>query len=143
MKVKKLSLTLPCQYTDAELADKRDALADITIAIDTVENRKSDAAKAFKEELDGMYANCGKLAHQIRAREEHRLIDCIVEMNKPQVGEKTTIRLDTGEMLKVEVMTDAERQEEIDFGLEENRDIQKMIEDAHKSDEPPQETAGA
>lgn len=141
MKIKKLALALACQYSDAELAEKRDALADVILAIDKVENRKSEAAKAFKEELDGMYAQSGRLAHQIRAREEQRMVDCICEMNKPNVGEKTTIRIDTGEMLKVEVMTDDERQEEIVFDVDENRRIEDLLKDAHSEtppDEPPQ-----
>ncbi len=137
-KVVKLSMQLECAYGDDELAEKRDALADATIAVGEVEFRKSSAAKAFKEELDALYAKCGQLSRQIRARSEFRMTDCVIEMNKPNVGEKTTIRLDTGEMVKVEVMTDSERQEEIEFDIDANRNIQSLIEDAHKPDEPPE-----
>jgi hypothetical protein len=145
MKIKKLSLQLPCQYSDDELAEKRDRLSDVIIAIGETEFRKTTAAKAFKEELDGLYSESGKLAHQIKDREETRMVDCVCEMNKPQVGEKTTVRLDTGEMLKVEVMTDEERQEEIVFDVEENRKIEDLLKDAHaqpSQEEPPQEQPG-
>ena len=140
-RVIKMSQLLHCVYTDAELAEKRDDLADTILEIGKVEDQKASANRGFKERLDGLYAESAKLSHQIKNRGESRSVDCAVEYNKPNIGEKTTIRLDTGEMLKIEVMDDDERQEEIDFGLEENRNIQKLIEDAHKNDEPPQDQA--
>ena len=82
--------------------------------------------------MDGLYAECSKLSYQIKKRAELRPVDCAVQMNNPRVGEKTIVRLDTGEMVKIEMMTDYERQEEIDFGLEENRAIENLIKDAHK-----------
>lgn len=67
-KVTKLSMQLPCQYTDVELAEKRDALADVIMAIGKTEERKSSAAKAFKEELDGLYASSICFCYSPKAR---------------------------------------------------------------------------
>jgi len=137
MKVKRIGLQLPCIYNDEELAAKRDELSDTIIAIAEVEDRKSRVAKSFKEELDGLYATSGTLARDIKRRNEERLVDCVVEWNKPNVGEKTIVRLDTGEMVKIEVMTDDERQDEIEFGLDDRQDIAKLIDTAHDETPPP------
>jgi hypothetical protein len=132
----KLTLNLDCSYSDDELAQKRDALADSTLAVGIVEIDKANSAKAFKEQMDALYGECIRLSNQIKKRAEMRPVECIVKMNDPRVGEKTVIRLDTGEMVKIELMTDSERQEEIDFDLEGNRSIERLITDAHKPDEP-------
>jgi len=115
MKVKKINLALPCYYSADELSEKSNRLADVILAIGEIEIRKSNAAKAYKEELEGLYSESGKLSHQIKDRKELRAVDCVCEMNTPNVGEKTIIRMDTGEIVRVEPMTEDERQEEIEF----------------------------
>lgn len=137
MKIIKMSQRLRCEYTDLELDEKRDELSEAVIKAGEVEGTKADAAKHFKDQLDILYARSAELSQQIKARGEHRLVDCAVEMNKPNVGEKTVIRLDTGEMVEIKVMTDDERQEEIEFGVEENRDIEKLINEAHRPEDGP------
>lgn len=115
-------LQLRCEYSEQELAEKRDELSSVTIGAHEVEQRKADAAKEFKEQLDTLYSRGDVLAHQIKARGENREIDCVIELNKPTVGIKRIARLDTGEFVKDEAMTEEERQ----IGLFEAEDIQKI-----------------
>src|SRR3954465_1690513 len=127
-RAKKLSLQLDCAYNDTELAEKRDHLATVIVEIQAVEERKTSVARALKEELDGLYAESNKLAHQIKRRSETRLTECVVEYERPNAGEKQTIRLDTGELVKVELMTQDERQDEIEFDVDASRQVKDLLE---------------
>jgi len=137
MMKKKITLPLRCEYSELELAEKRDELSTIIVRQGEVESRKADVNRGFKEELDGLYSRASELAHQIKARGQNRSVECVVEFHKPNVGEKTIIRLDTGEMVRVEVMTEEERQDEIDFGVEENRMVQGLVDSVSPIDTPP------
>jgi hypothetical protein len=146
---RKMTLELRCEYTDEELALKRDELSTVIVHQGAVELRKAEVNRGFKEELDGLYSRANELAHQIKKRGENRAVECLVEFHQPNVGEKTIIRLDTGEQVRVEPMTEDERQEEIEFDLSDSKyDIAKLIESANDvppppTDEPPDlEAAG-
>jgi hypothetical protein len=137
MMKKRITLSLRCEYSDLELAEKRDELSTVICRQGEVEQRKAAVNREFKEELDGLYSRASELAHQIKARGQDRPVECVTEFHKPNIGEKTVIRLDTGEMVRVEVMTDEERQDKIDFGLEENRMVQGLIDSVSPIDTPP------
>lgn len=111
--MRKISRILRCDYSAEELDEKRDELANATIEIGRVEEQKASVNRQFKEKLDGLYSETAELAAQIKERHELRATECIVDLNKPNVGEKTIIRTDTGEMVAIEVMTMEERQEEL------------------------------
>ena len=134
---KKATLTLRCEYTDAELAFKRDELSTVIVRQSEVELRRSEVNRGFKEELDGLYSRASELAHQIKARGESRDVECVVEFHKPNVGEKTIVRLDTGELVRVEVMTEDERQEEFGFDDETSAQIKDLINSAASELPPP------
>lgn len=55
---------------------------------------------------------------------ENRDVECLVEFHKPVVGQKTTIRTDTGEIVSVEDMTEDEKQEEL---FEEKAEFEKVV----------------
>ena len=134
---KKLTLSLRCEYSDPELNLKRDELSTVILRQGEVEERKSSVNRTFKEELDGLYSRASDLARQIKARGQDRAVECVVEFHKPNIGEKTIIRLDTGELVRTEVMTDSERQEEIDFGIDETRLVQGLVDSVQSIDTPP------
>jgi hypothetical protein len=135
-RAKKLSLQLDCVYSELEMVEKRDHLATVIVEIQAVEERKSSVARALKEELDGLYAESNKLAHQIKRRSETRLTECVVEYERPNAGEKQTIRLDTGELVKVELMTEDERQEEIEFDVDASRQVKGLVESINPAPPP-------
>ena len=130
---------LRCDFTVEEMNERRDELSAATIQIGTIEEQKASANRAFKEHLDGLYSQTSKLAHEIKNRNELRSTECIVELNKPHVGEKTIIRIDTGELVSIEAMTAEERQEEFEFNQEASGSIDKIIEEAHIP--PPDDSA--
>ena len=141
---RKITLELRCEYSDDELAFKRDELSTVIVHQGAVETRKAEVNRGLKEELDGLYARASELAHQIKRRGENRPVECLVEFHKPNIGEKTIVRLDTGEQVRVEPMTEDERQEEIEFDVSEaHDDIKSLIDSASDaplpSPAPPEE----
>lgn len=134
---KKITLSLRCEYSDEELAEKRDEMSNVVLGAHEVEARKADAAKAFKEQLEALYSRLDVLARQVKNRGESRAVDCAVTLNKPTIGIKQIVRLDTGEFVKDELMTDDERQENLFVEADE---IQKMYEQPDSRDVlPPKE----
>lgn len=77
--------------------------------IDDVESRKADANKAFRRELAELDERMRRIAHQVRTRTESRMVSCEITFHQPQLGYKRTVRLDTGEIVREEPMTDEER----------------------------------
>jgi len=105
--------SLKYDFTPDELADMSKRLANEIGAIETLEADKEESNKAFKEQI-AFHATAAKgLAKDIRAGYEHRFTACRVLLNSPNLGEKTIVRLDTGEQVAVEVMSEQERQEEL------------------------------
>jgi len=105
--------SLQYDFTPDELADMSKRLANEIGAIESLEDDKETANKEFKEQI-AFHATAAKgLAKQIRAGYEHRFLPCRVLWNSPLAGEKTIVRLDTGEQVAVEIMTEEERQEEL------------------------------
>jgi hypothetical protein len=138
MRTKKISLQLEVSYSEAELTEKRDHLAAVIVEIGAIEQRKVSVAKTFKEELDGLYSDSSRLAHQIRRKSEERSVECKVIYDSPNIGEKTVVRLDTGEQVRVEPMSQDEQQEEIEFvEQQEKQEIDRQVKGLLDSVTPP------
>jgi hypothetical protein len=101
---------LRVEFSDEELANKRDELATVIIGAHTVEEEKAIANKGYKEALEALYSRRDVLAHQIKAKGEHRPVQCAVDLNTPSTGIKRVTRMDTGELVEEVPMTDDERQ---------------------------------
>jgi hypothetical protein len=66
--------------------------------------------KEFKERLVGLNEQQRKLARVIRGRVELRMVQCAVLFHAPLEGVKRIVRMDTGEVVREEPMTDSEKQ---------------------------------
>ena len=113
MRARKINQELPVPYTEEELATMRDELARLVLGESEVRQRKKVAMDAFKEELEELISSRRDIAHRIRRKSEDREIECRVEFHSPTIGMKRLIRMDTGELLREEQMTDEELQEEL------------------------------
>ena len=111
--MKKIKMMLHCDFTDQVMAEKRDELSMAIIVAHKTKEEKKKVDQQFKEQLDALYASATSLARQIRARGESKEVECLVKMHDPNEFEKTTIRLDTGEIVLTEPMTQEERQENL------------------------------
>lgn len=106
---KQIELKLLCDLDVDEVRLKTQEMAACLGEIDEVESRKSDANKAFRRELQSIDQRMRLLGHQIRTKTESRMVTCAVEFHQPQLGYKRTVRLDVGEIVREEPMTDEER----------------------------------
>lgn len=66
MKTREINLRV--EYSDPELAEKRDELSNVVLGAHEVESQKSAVNKGFKEQLEALYSRRDVLAHQIKAR---------------------------------------------------------------------------
>lgn len=118
-----------------------EALSTAYIEYDRVEEEKKTVSSGYSDQLKALRGEMRQLAGQIRKKGAERAVDCVTEFHNPEVGMKTTIRTDTGEVVKTEPMTNEERQENL---FEEVDAIERMYNapDARELDPPPTEGAG-
>lgn len=109
----KATLDLFCHFSDEELELKGQELSAAVIKYDEIVDEKTAAMKQFKERIDQAGADVRKLSRKVRDRGEIRPIECGVAFHKPAKGQKTIVRLDSGEIVKECVMTDLELQQQL------------------------------
>ena len=88
-------------------------LAGVAESYDEVEERKADVAKDFKEQLQNLRGEIRRLARLVRTKKEKRTVSCGIAFHTPAVGAKTIVRIDTGEIVREEPMTEVEMQERL------------------------------
>jgi hypothetical protein len=121
--VKRITLSLHCEFSEEELQAKAQELSQATIELREVEEQKAAVSKEFTEQIKEIRSRMSGLAKAYRARGETRLVECALRLNDPEPLQKTTVRLDTGEIVKVEPMTEEERQQELFEEKQEEREV--------------------
>jgi hypothetical protein len=148
--VKRVNLSLHCEFSDEELQAKAQGLSQATIELREVEEEKAAVSKEFTDQIKEIRSRMSGLAKAYKARGETRLVECVVRMNDPAPLQKTTVRLDTGEVVKVEPMTEEERQEKLFEEKQEERElvdstVERVLRDSAIEEEieevPPHEDA--
>lgn len=109
---------LKCDLTDTEIADAARELAKANARRASIEQQKKEVDSQLKGEIEAQNTVIARLAQLINAGHEYRNIDCRVELDTPEAGKKTIVRLDTGEVVNIKPMTDADRQMVIDLQAE-------------------------
>lgn len=107
---KKVEIELPCALSDDEVRSRGDYLVELIARMDAVNEERSTVAKRYKDQLSGLAETQRKVAAAIRTRCETRMVRCWVTYHAPCEGVKRTTRMDTGEVVSEEPMTDAEKQ---------------------------------
>lgn len=107
---KEIMLELWCELDDAEMLVRGQMLGAVVAEIEVVEVQKSDAMKAFTDQLKALSQQRSKLGGIIRRKAETRMVNCDVQFHTPVPGTKRVTRLDTGEFVRDEPMTAAEHQ---------------------------------
>jgi hypothetical protein len=109
---------LKCDLTDAEIADTARELARANARRQAVEQQKKEVDSQLKSEIEAANTVISRLSTLINTGHEYRNIECRVELDTPEPGQKRVVRLDTGEEVSVKRMTDADRQMVIDLQTE-------------------------
>jgi hypothetical protein len=108
-----ISQSLRCPLTDQEKIRFGEGLARLLEEMGEVEDEQKASAAKFKGQLEGIDGAVTKARKILSAGYEYRWIDCKVLYNKPASRQKTIVRLDTGEEVRIEDMSEAECQENL------------------------------
>ncbi|HVW78543.1 MAG TPA: hypothetical protein VHB45_13085 [Alloacidobacterium sp.] len=119
-----LEMKLSCVLTDEEVQRRGRALGETVSQIDALSKARTAAMKEFKDKQVGLEEEQRELSRAIRDRLEERMVRCAVQFHAPQEGYKRIVRLDTGEIVRKEPMTDAEKQLNL---FAAHRDFEKFM----------------
>ena len=107
---------LKYKFSEKELREKSEKLAQDCREKRETEEAKKQITSDLKAKIDAFDASISQISNHINSGYEFRYIECDVHLNDPDPGFKSIVRKDTFEVVKVEPMTAAELQEELDFG---------------------------
>lgn len=138
--LKPVRLHLRSNFTDAEKVEFAQQLAEAQREIESIEAEKKRANTQFKSRIESASADREEMMDRIQTGYEMRETLCTVTANVPEVGKKTIVRTDTGEVVRVETMTDAERQLELP-GVGEAADAEQSHAPQSSDDDEPQSVA--
>jgi hypothetical protein len=129
---KRIELELYCNLTDDEVQSRGLMLVEAITERDQVDAARREAGKRFKDKLVGLDERQRKLGRVIRERAEHRMVQCMVLFHMPVEATKRIVRLDTGEVVREEPMTQGECQLNMFASI---GDLERMME-AQAAPEP-------
>jgi hypothetical protein len=75
--------------------------------------KKKQLAADLKLEEEGLNSDIATLSRHVTDGYDFRMVDCRIVYNQPITGKKEISRIDTGELVRTDNMTDEERQEEL------------------------------
>lgn len=101
---------LACVLTDEEVQSRARLLAETVTTMDEVQAERTGRMKEFKDRLTGLNEQQRKLSRVICDRSERRMVLCAVRFHLPVEGLKRVVRMDTGEVVGEEPMSESERQ---------------------------------
>lgn len=102
-------------FTQSELLELGGQLAEAYQSLDQIENEEAAIKAQIKERKSGVQLKIGTLSRNISARFDMQNVECRWDYGKPNAGEVSCFRVDTGAFVKARAMTGQERQEEIKF----------------------------
>jgi hypothetical protein len=104
-------------FTDKEMTDMHDALVQRVGEVKDLRSEKTQANASMNAAIKGTEKGVFDLQEKLALGYETVEIEVLAVMDRPTVGTKTIIRVDTGQELRTEIMTAREKQQS--FGFEE------------------------
>jgi hypothetical protein len=101
------------EFTKEELQDKGEELALAEMQSDAIERERRESQSEFAKQLNDLRGRISQLSKQIQSKGGQRPTWCVVKFHEPAQGKKQIFRVDTGELVDVQEMTDAERQQKL------------------------------
>jgi hypothetical protein len=129
--LKKTNLSLRCEFSPEELAAKAEALANATVELQELREQKRNVVAEFGELIKEVEGRARALSKAYRSKGENRFVECAVLLDTPERSKKTIVRMDLNQTVRVENMTDDDRQDEL-----------PLAEDAQRTEEPTSEESG-
>lgn len=104
---------LQVRYTMAERLDLAEKLARCQASIEQAEDQKKATDAQHKDLVTRLETERRSLTRKLTAGGEMRNVDCTWLLGDPTPSEKTLVRLDTGEVVRIVPMIGTDFQEEI------------------------------
>jgi hypothetical protein len=113
---KKTEMQLRVEYTRDEIVDLARKLAESHGELTRGEEDKKAVTAQLKAKCESIAARTSELSSKIASGFEYRMTPCEIRYDDPKPGLKSTVRLDTLEIVNVDPMTLTERQGELALG---------------------------
>jgi hypothetical protein len=104
-------------FTEQEMTDMHDALVQRVGEVKDLRSEKTQANASMNAAIKGTEKGVFDLQEKLALGYETVEIEVLAVMDRPTVGQKTIIRVDTGKELRTEPMTAREKQQS--FGFQE------------------------
>ena len=88
-------------------------LANATVELQELREQKRNVVAEFGELIKEVEGRARALSKAYRSKGENRFVECAVLLDTPERGKKTFVRMDLNQPVKVEDMTDEDRQSEL------------------------------
>jgi len=108
-----IKLDLRHTFSDKEINTLGRELGATLQRVEKLEEEKAELSADFTAKIKREKLDLHDTSRKIQNGYELREIECQIRYNEPEVGKKTTIRTDTVKTVRVEAMTEAEKQEEL------------------------------
>jgi hypothetical protein len=114
-KTNKISEYLKYQFSEEETRENGKKLARKNQELAELDLKKKQLSADIKAETDAANADSARLARWVNDEYDFRMIECEVTLDSPTAGQKTLVRLDTGEIVNTENMSADELQMALEF----------------------------
>ena len=110
---RKIEMQLRHQFTDKETLELGRKLAEESNLLNQQEDEAKAVAKQLKAKVDSTASRVSEISTKITNGYEYRPTQCVIKYHVPKAGRKSTVRLDTSEVVEDAEMSLAEMQAEL------------------------------
>lgn len=147
-RITKEVLFLKREYTTDELLQMGNELALARLRMEDIKAEEEVAKAQTKEKKAHVELTIGALSRKVVDKYEMINVDCVPIWDSPNVGEVTLVRKDTGEIAKIRVMSEAERQMDLPLGgdslssiIDSAKNVEEFFAKPDAEEPPAQENA--
>lgn len=123
-----------CDFTDQDKLEMGDSLSKKLVEVEAVESEKKSADGVFNERRKVLEGEIESLYRRYHKGYEMAQIGCDIRYNHPLPGQKSYIRMDTGELADTVDMSWEEKQDELQFNLNTSAEGQPQPSDEQVDD---------
>ena len=116
---------LSVPYTDPEIVTKADEMARYEMEKQALEEQLEAIKLDFKSKIEALENNIKKRSREISKRSHYENVECVYVLESPRPSEKTLIRLDTGEQVRIIPMDTRDYQDPLPMALKSEDPIDR------------------
>jgi len=100
-------------FSAEELQEKGEELALAEMQCDEIEAKRRESAADFAKQIKDLRGRISQLSKQIQTKGAERPTWCVARFHSPRQATKQIFRLDTGELVREEAMSETECQQKL------------------------------